>query len=152
MKRVLLLIPVLVVLAGCGTTAITTSHSSKPVLSRGAILDEVPLRLDVAGLRRRGRTATLELRLINREPHGGDAFSIDDTFSREGHYDMGGVLLLDPSTGRELDALEDETDLGFTEISGGGTQSLSVAFPAPSGRTADAVVPHFGLFRGIAVQ
>jgi hypothetical protein len=154
MKRLLFITPLLFVLGACGATTKSSSSSqpAKPVLSRSAILDEVPLRLDVAGLRRRGRTAALDLRLVNRAPRGGDVFSIGDTFSRAGHYDMGGVLLLDPRTGHELGALEDDVDFGFTEIAGGGSQMLSVSFPAPRGTTADVLVPHFGLFRSVPVH
>jgi len=151
MKRLLLLFPLLVVLGGCATTK-TPPHPPAATLSRAAQLDDVPLRLDVAGLQRRGRIAALELRLINRAPRGGSAFSIDDTFSREGYSDLGGVLLLDSRTGHELDPLENDVDLAFTEVSGGGTQSLTVSFPAPTGATADVLVPHFGLFRGVPVR
>ena len=151
MKRLLLLFPLLLVLGGCAATK-NPPHSPAATLSRGAQLDDVPLRLDVAGLQRRGRIAALELRLINRAPRGGSAFSIDDTFSREGYSDLGGVLLLDSRTGHELDPLENDVDLAFTEVSGGGTQSLTVSFPAPTGATADVLVPHFGLFRGVPVR
>jgi hypothetical protein len=151
MKRLLLLFPLLVVLGGCAATK-NPPHPPAATLSRAAQLDDVPLRLDVAGLQRRGRIASLELRLINRAPRGGSAFSIDDTFSREGYSDLGGVLLLDSRTGHELDPLEDDVSLAFTEVSGGGTQSLTVSFPAPSGATADVLVPHFGLFRGVPVR
>src|SRR3954466_12394377 len=112
MKRLLLLFPLLVVLGGCAATKNPPPPAA--TLSRGAQLDDVPLRLDVAGLQRRGRIASLELRLINRAPRGGSAFSIDDTFSREGYSDLGGVLLLDSRTGHELDPLEDDVSLAFT--------------------------------------
>jgi hypothetical protein len=157
MKRLLFLIPLLVVVAGCGATV--TSHSSaapsgaaEPTLTRSMRLDDVPLRLDVIGFHRRGSIAALDLRLVNRAPRGGDSFDIDDTFSREGHYDLGGVLLIDPRTGHELDPLDDDVDLAFTEVDGGATQSLRVAFPAPSGATADLLIPHFGLFRDVPVR
>jgi hypothetical protein len=152
MKRLLLFTLLLITLGGCAaTTSSPGAHTA--VLSRSATLDDVPLRLDVTGLRRRGAVAALHLRLVNRSPRGGQAFSIDDTFSREGSYDLGGVLLVDSSSGHELAPLEDnDLDLGFTEISGGGTQALSVAFPAPHGSKVDLLVPHFGLFRGVPVD
>jgi hypothetical protein len=152
MKRLLFVIPLVLVVAGCAATAKTSSPSTKPLLSRGARLDDIPLRLDVAGFHRVGGIAALDLRLINRAPRGGDAFSIDDTFSREGYSDLGGVLLVDSGTGREIDPLDDDVDVGSTEIAGGGSQSLRVAFPAPTGSTADVLVPHFGLFRGVPVK
>jgi hypothetical protein len=151
MKRILLLIPVLAVLAGCGT-AKDSSTPAKPVLSRSTRLDDVPLRLDITGLHKAGDVAALDLRLVNRAPRGGDSFDIDDTFSREGSDDLGGVLLLDVRTGHEMEPLDDDVDLAFTQVAGGGTQSLRVAFPAPRGSTADVLVPHFGLFRGINVR
>jgi hypothetical protein len=151
MKRLLILIPLVAVVAGCAATKTSTS-SDRPVLSRSARLDDVPLRLDVTSLKRVGEIAALDLRLINRAPRGGDAFDIDDTFSREGSYDLGGVLLVDRGTDHELDPLEDDAGLGFTAVAGGGTQSLRVAFPAPRGRSADVLVPHFGLFRNVPVR
>jgi hypothetical protein len=153
MKRLLLFTLLLVTLGGCAATT-SSSGARAPVLSRSVTLDEVPLRLDVTGLHRRGAVAALDLRLVNRSPRGGQAFSIDDTFSREGSYDLGGVLLVDSSSGHELAPLEndDDLDLGFTEVSGGGTQSLRVAFPAPRGSKVDLLVPHFGLFRGVPVD
>jgi len=148
MKRLLLLIPVLVVLVGCGGG----KGSPRPTLSRSVHLDDVPLRLDVTALHRTGDVAALDLRLVNRAPRGGEAFDIDDTVSREGNYDLGGVLLVDSGTGHELDPLEDDADLAFTQVAGGGTQSLRVAFPAPSGGAVDVLVPHFGLFRDVPVH
>jgi len=152
MKRLLLLIPLALVVTGCAATAKPSQPSATPLLSRSAQLDDVPLRLDVAQLRRVGQTALLDLRLSNRAPRGGDAFSIDDTFSREGYSDLGGVLLVDSRTGHELAPLDDDVDLAFTEVSGGGTQSLRVRFPAPRGSTADVLVPHFGMFRDVPVN
>ncbi len=157
MKRLLLLIPLLVVVTGCGATVENhagdaPSGALAPILSRSMRLDDVPLRLDVTGFHRRGAIAALDLRLVNRAPRGGDSFDIDDTFSREGSYDLGGILLIDPRTGHELDPLDDDVDLAFTEVDGGATQSLRVAFPAPSGATADVLVPHFGLFRAVGVH
>lgn len=149
MKRLLLITPLLVVLVGCAGPG---KDSMRPTLSRSAHLGEVPLRLDVTGVHRTGDVAALDLRLVNRAPRGGDAFDIDDTFSREGNYDLGGVLLVDSGTGRELDPLDDDADLAFTQVAGGGTQSLRVAFPAPRGKTVDILVPHFGLFRNVPVH
>jgi hypothetical protein len=153
--RYLLLAPLLLVLGGCAMSAAskTPTHHSAPSLSRGALFGDVPLRLDVASLRRRGRTAALEFRLINRAPLGGNTFDIEDTFSRAGDWDLGGVSLLDPSTGRELAPLAgDSVDLSSVEIAPGGSQTLSVSFPAPRGQMADVLVPHFGLFQDIPVR
>jgi hypothetical protein len=62
-------------------------------------------------------------------------------------------MLVDRQTGRALEPLHDDgLDLAFTDISGGGSQTLSVAFPAPRGKTADVLVPHFGLFRDVPVR
>jgi hypothetical protein len=149
MKRLLLFTPLLLSLAACGTTGHATSR--KP-LSRSARLDDVPLRLDVAALHRTGGIATLDLRLTNRGPRGADAFAIDDTFSREGLADLRGVLMVDARTGSELDALDRDLDVDYTEIAGGGTQALRVVFPAPSGSAVDILVPHFGLFRDVPVH
>ena len=111
------------------------------------------MRLDVAGLRRIGRLAALDLRLINRSPYGGDAFSIDDTFSREGYDDLDGVLVIDRHSGRELATVSDpEADTTMIDIASGGSQQLRVAFPAPSGNAVDVLVPHFGLFRNVPVH
>jgi hypothetical protein len=151
MKRLLLFTLLLVTLGGCAATT-SSSAPRSPVLSRSVALDEVPLRLDITGLHRHGGVAALDLRLVNRSPRGGRAFSIDDTFSREGSYDLGGVLLIDTS-GHELAPLEtDDLNLAFTEVSGGGTQAVRVAFPAPRGSKVDVLVPHFGLFRGVSVD
>jgi hypothetical protein len=151
MKRLLLCTPLLLVFAGCAATP-STSHHARPVLSRSATLDDVPLRLDVAGLHRRGRIAALDLRLVNRDLPGGETFSIDDTFSREGNDDLDGVLLLDPRTGHELTPLDDDLELGMLDIAPAGSQLLRVGFPAPGGHTADVLVPHFGLFAGVPVH
>jgi hypothetical protein len=129
------------------------SEAAESILSRSARLDDVPLRLDVAGLRRHGPTASLDLRLVNRALSGGDAFSIGDTFSRRGYYGhVDGILMIDPLAGRELDPLDDGTDVGVAEIGGGGSQLLSVSFPAPRGPKVDLLIPHFGLFRGVPVH
>jgi hypothetical protein len=109
-------------------------------------LDEVPLRLDVAGLHRAGDTAALDLRWINRGSRGGDAFSVGDTFSREGSSDLAGVLMVDTRTGHELDPLDRDLEVPYTELAAGGTQSLRLVFPAPSGSSVGLLVPHFGLF------
>ena len=111
----------------------------------------MPLRLDVA-LHRSGDVAALDLRLINRGPRGGDSFSIDDTFSREGSSDLAGVLMVDTNTGHELDPLDRDLDVPYTELAAGGTQSLRLVFPAPTGSTVDLLVPHFGLFRDVPVR
>src|SRR5690348_15198202 len=129
MKRLLLFTPLLLSLAACGTTGHTASRGT---LSRSVRLDDVPLRLDVEALHRSRGIATLDLRLINRGPRGAEAFSIDDTFSREGMSDMRGVLLVDSASGRELDPLDRDLDVDFTEVAGGGTQMLRVVFPAPA--------------------
>jgi hypothetical protein len=151
MKRLLLLIPALVVLVGCGTG----KDSPRPLLSHGASIDDTPLRLDVAGLHRVGEIVALDLRLANRAPRGGDPYEIDGTFAAEGGYDddVGGVLMLDPKTGRQTSPLgADQVNLGMVEVAPGGTQLVRAVFPAPRGKTVDVLVPHFGLFRDVPVK
>jgi hypothetical protein len=151
MKRLLLLIPVLVVLVGCGGG----KGSPKPLLSHSASIGDTPLRLDVAGLHRVGDIVALDLRLENRAPRGDDPYEIDDTFAVEGSYDydVGGVLMLDPKTGRQTSPIgADQVDLGMVEVAPGGTQLVRAVFRAPRGRTADVLVPHFGLFRDVPVS
>jgi hypothetical protein len=101
---------------------------------------------------RTGDTAALDLRLINRGPRGGDAFSIDDAFSREGSSDLAGVLMVDTSTGHGFDPLDRDLEVPYIELAAGGTQSLRLVFPAPKGDRVDLVVPHFGFFRDVTVR
>jgi hypothetical protein len=154
MKKLIPLLPLLLVLGGCTAAAATRTSDphSAPILSRSASLDDIPLRLDVAGLHRQGRTATLALRLSNRAPRGGDAFEISDTFSRDDNADLGGILLVDTSTGHELAALEEDIDLYSVAVAPDGSQTLSVSFPAPTGKSVDLLVPHFGLYRDVPVR
>ena len=153
MKRLLVFTPLLLVLAACGGTK-SPSTQAGPILSHATTLDEVPLKLDVIGLRRTAGIASVDLRLANRAPHGGDAFSIGDTFSADGlGYNVGGVLLLDPATGQPMTPLgADEADLGMAEVAPGGTQTIRAVFRAPRGDKADILVPHFGLFRDVPVR
>src|SRR5436305_1291613 len=131
MKRLLLLIPVLVLAAGCGTGKDAT-HNGRSILAHTAQIDAVPLQLEIAGLHRVGQVAALDLRLANRAPSGSDAFYVNDTFSSEGDYDVGGVLMLDPATGRQTTALApDHVNLGMIEVGPGGTQLIRAVFPAP---------------------
>jgi hypothetical protein len=154
MKKLIALLPLILVLGGCTAAAATrpSSHHSASTLSRSVQLDEIPLRLDVIGLHRRGRTAILSLRLDNRAPRGGDAFEIDDTFSREDDADLGGILLVDTSTGHELGALEEDINLYSVAVAPDGSQALIVSFPAPTGMSVDLLVPHFGLYRDVPVR
>jgi hypothetical protein len=152
MKRLLFFTPLVLVLAACGGT--TTLKPAAPLLSHSATIDDVPLRLDVTGLARVGRAVALDLRLTNRAPRGGDAFEIGDSFSSDGFSDdLGGVTLIDRQTGREVPPLNDDgVDLYSLDIGGGGSQTLSVAFPAPRAASVDVLVPHFGLFRDVPIH
>jgi hypothetical protein len=151
MKRLFFLIPIFAVLAGCGT-AKDSSHT-RPILSHTASVNDVPLRLDVGRMHRVGRVASLDLRLANRGPSGSDALSIDDMFSADSSYDIGGVLMLDPQTGLPIPARDaDSVDLGLVDLAPGGTQLIRAVFPAPRGETVDVLVPHFGLFRDVPVR
>jgi hypothetical protein len=149
MKRLIAVLPLALVVTACGTSG----PASKPILSHTARLGDVPLRLDVAGLHRVAGVAALDLRLANSSSAGGDAYSIDDTFSSEGSYNTGGLLMLDQRTGREIAPLQaDATDLGAMQIAPGGTQQIRTVFPAPRGDHVDVLVPHFGLFRDVPVR
>ena len=152
MKRLLLFTPLVLVLAACGGTA--TLKPKLSLLSHASTLDDVPLRLDITSLSRIGSTAQLELRLTNRAPRGGDSFEVGDTFSRDGYSDdLDGVTMIDRETGRQLSPLHDDgADLYSLDVGGGGTQTLSVTYPAPKGDRVDLLVPHFGLFRDVPVR
>src|SRR4051812_9229697 len=115
MKRLLLLAPLLLVVAGCttGTTASSagrvasqptaiSADRAQPVLSRASRIDGVPLRLDVADLRRRGPTVTLDLRLRSNAPHGGADYYIGHDYSTWTGGDLDAISLIDAVTGRRL--------------------------------------------------
>jgi len=69
------------------------------------------------------------------------------------NYDVGGVLMLDPNTGLQTTPLAaDSVNLGMMDIEPGGTQLIRAVFPAPEGKTADILVPHFGVFRNVPVH
>ena len=125
----------------------------RAILSRSAHIQDIPLRLDVSVAHRQGRLAALDFRLINHAPIGTDAFEVDDAFSRDGSYDMSGIVVLDRHAGNQLTTLPDpNTDTSMTQIGSGGSQNLRIAFPAPSGKAVDVLVPHFGLFRDVPVR
>jgi hypothetical protein len=146
MKRLLAVLPLALLVTACGSGG----SASKPILSHSARIDDVPLRLDVAGVRRIAGAATIDLRLANRAPDGGDDYYVEDTFSNEGNYQADGVLMLDQRTGRELAPLQaDDLDM---QIAPGGTQAIQALFPAPRGDQVDVLVPHFGLFRNVPVR
>jgi hypothetical protein len=147
MKRLLAVLPLALVVTACGTGTQTT----KPILSHTTRINDVPLRLDVAGVHRVAGAAAVDLRLANRGTAGGDTYSIDDTFSDDGSYDTSGVALLDQRTGRQSAPLAaGDVDVGV-EIAPGGTQTIRTVFPAPRGDKVDVLVPHFGLFRNVPV-
>jgi hypothetical protein len=149
MKRLLAVLPLAVVVTACGSGGST----GKPILSHSARIYDVPLRLDVAGVHRVDGAAALDLRLANRGAPGGDSYSIDDTFSNDGNYDVSGVLMLDQKTGRQSApvAAQAAADVA-AEIAPGGTQTIRTVFPAPRGDKVDVFVPHFGLFRNVPVR
>lgn len=132
----------------CGTG----SQTARPILSHTARINDVPLRLDVAGVQRVGGAAAVDLRLANRGPSGGDSYSIDDTFSNDDGYDASGVVMLDQKTGRESSPMAAGDLNTAVEIAPGGTQRIRAIFPAPRGDAVDVVVPHFGLFRNVPVR
>lgn len=135
---------------------------STVALSRAARIDGVALRMDVALLRRAGRTATLDLRLRSNAPHGGPTFTVGDRFAdyEGGPENLSGVYLMDPMTGRRLRARDYSGecvctgDGGTIRLQPGGTTMLTATFPAPSlrARSADVVVPHFGAFRDVPLR
>lgn len=128
-------------------------------LSRTARIDDVPLRMDIALLRRAGRTVTLDLQLRSTAARGADAFPVEGAFGRDRFaYDLGGVYLLDPATGARLPVRRDRGCVCSTtdgvELAPGGSTILSASFPAPSpeAKALDVVVPHFGAFRDVPLR
>ena len=148
MKRLLALLPLAVLVTACGSAG---SHASR-IVSHTARLDDVSLRLDVTRVQRRAGVAALDLRLANRSPSGSDGYSIDDTFSNDGSYDVSGVVMLDKQTGREIAPMDPSSPDLDIEIAPGGTQTIRTVFPAPRGDKVDVLVPHFGLFRDVPVR
>lgn len=149
MKRLLAVLPLALVVTACGGSP---SSTSKPILSHTARVDDVPLRLDVTGVRRVAGGAAVDLRLANRSASGGDDYWIEDTFSSDGSYDVSGVVMLDQKTGRESAPMRaDDVDLDM-QIAPGGTQTVRTVFPPPHGERVDVLVPHFGLFRNVPVR
>jgi hypothetical protein len=110
--------------------------------------------LDIADLRRRGRTVTLDLRLRSNAPHGAPEHVIGADFASHADGDLSAVSLVDPVTGARLHPLTDEAaqDLFDEVLTPGGTKVLTVSFPAPRGKSADVIVPHFGSFRDVPVR
>ena len=148
MKRLIAVLPLALVVTACGSGAST----GRPILSHAARINDVPLRLDVAGVHRVAGAAALDLRLANRGASGGDAYYIEDTFSNDAGYNASGVMMLDQKTGRESSPMAvDSVDTGV-EIAPGGTQTIRTLFPAPRGDRVDVLVPHFGLFRNVPVH
>lgn len=135
---------------------------STVTLSRAARVDGVPLRMDVALLRRVGNTATLDLRLRNNAAHGGPTFVLGTYFDDEDWWeDVSGIYLMDPATGHRLPVRTDIDDeclctrnTDDIAIRPGGTAMLTATFPAPSrgASTADVIVPHFGAFRDVPLR
>jgi hypothetical protein len=137
------------------------SPPSSVTLSRAARVDDVPLRMDIALLRRAGRVATLDLRLRSMAPHGGMTYLVGSAFAATiaaGYVD--GIYLMDPTTGGKLSPIFRGgtcvcTTNGYDlEIAPGGTAMLTASFPAPSpaAHTADVIVPHFGAFRDVPLR
>lgn len=148
MKRLFAVLPLALVVTACGSGGST----AKPILSHSAQINDIPLRLDVAGVHRVAGAAAVDLRLANRGASGGDSYSIDDTFSNDGSYDVSGVVMLDQQTGRESAPIATGDADVAAEIAPGGTQIVRTLFPAPRGDKVDVLVPHFGLFRNVPVR
>lgn len=129
-------------------------------LARTVRVHDVPLRIEVARLRRSGRAVTLDLRVRSLTPSGGPRFWFGRAFSAHWRTYADGFTLTDPITGRTL-RVRDDAD-GDCECSStynvslapGGQTVLSATFPAPSplARTIDVVVPHFGAFRDVPLR
>jgi hypothetical protein len=96
------------------------------------------------------------MRLRSNAPRGHDDYLIGAAFSATANGDFSAMSLIDPVTGARLRpaAWDPDTDPDlFDEVlTPGGTKTLSVSFPAPRGRTADVLVPHFGSFRDVPVR
>lgn len=133
--------------------------SATVTLSRTARIGEVPLRLDIALLRRAGRTVTLDLALRSTAARGSEAFAIEGAFGATPfRYDLSGVYLLDPATGARLPVRRDRgcvcSATDGVDVAPGGSTILSASFPAPSPEAdaLDVVVPHFGAFRDVPLR
>jgi hypothetical protein len=138
------------------------SPPSSVTLSRAARILGVPLRMDIALLRRAGRVVTLDLRLRSLAAHGERYYEIGSDFAKDCCADdsLSGVYLMDPTTGAKLNPLVRDHQCVCTQqadwitIAPGGTAMLTASFPAPSpaAHTADVIVPHFGAFRDVPLR